>query len=444
MPPSPTHPALASLLAEADTYAAAGQRSAAEATYRRAAALYPEEFAPYLGLARLFLDWNWPDKGLEAVMAAEDRGAPIATVEALRAGLYGMLQDWSAALRHAARAVSLDPTDLESRRWLAKGFLAQGRITSARRACEALEERVPTDPFANECLGVLSADSKPAVSLAHLERAGTRVGEALRVAVEDTLEAEPAFRMARLGQVALSYGRADLATAALQMAVTLNPGYAEAHALLGQAMDQVGRAHDAQQELQRAVALAPDSVLARSLLGAYLLRHGSAVEARPHLEAAYDLDPSSPVLALYLAWLYAELGAYDATDAWLKEAIRLAADSPSAMESIARFCVERGLVRRGLEAARALVEMEPDSATGLDLLGWAFFLYGDLEAAQEHIGRAVQVAPEWAWGYYHLSKVYIALGRPEEARSARQKALDLCTDPGLRDQILESGDSPRR
>jgi len=285
---------------------------------------------------------------------------------------------------------------------------------------------------------VLLATSDPAAGLPHLEAAGIPLALDVRAALSEATD-DPAYRLARIGQICLSYDRPALAQAALRQAVADNPGYADAHALLGQALERLGRSEEALDHLQRAVRLAPDSPLTRSLLGLHLLRRGRPTEARPHLEAAYDLDPTNPVLCLYLAWLYADLRAYDAVDAWLREAIRLAMDDPVAMESIARFCIGRGLVKRGLEAARALVGMEPESAIAHDLLGWALFLAGDLQGAEEQITSALQLAPDWAWGYYHLWEVYRRLGKSDEARVARQKALDLCTDPGLRSVILDSG-----
>jgi len=435
----PTTDLFLRLLAAGDVLAANARRTAAEEVYREAGAVRPADPAPHLRLARLYLDWNRPREGLMAAAAAERLGAPAASVAALRTALYAALDDWESVRAYGALAVSLNPSDVESRRRLAQAHLTLGHIEAARLQWEAVLRFAPDDALAHEALGVLLTISDPATGLPHLDAAGTPLAVDVRAVLSETTD-DPAYRLARIGQVCLSYDRPALAAAALRRAVADNPGYADAHALLGQALERMGQSEEALDHLRRAVHLAPDSPLARSLLGSHLLRQGRPAEARPHLEVAYDLDPTNPVFCLYLAWLYADLGMYNAADLWIREAIRLSADDPRAMEAVARFCLERGLSRRGVEAARALMEMAPEGSEAYDLLGWALFLGGDPTGALERLERALEWDPDLASAYYHLGRVYTYLGQTERAREMLMRAQDINTNPALRaliDRALE-------
>ena len=431
-PVEPTVDSFPTLLMKGDTLAASGRRTAAEEIYREAAAVRPTDPLPHLRLAWLYLGWGRPEDGLDAVEAAEQRGASPAQTESLRMALHAALGDWETALAYGVSALQRSPADRETRRLLARAYVALGSAEEAEWAYRTLLEGDPSDSMTNEQLGVLLAIHDPAAARPYLQAAQTPLAQD----VLDVLgEEKPAYRLARIGQACLTHAEPALAVLALRRAVMLRPVYADAHALLGQALEAMGQDKEALEHLKRAVDLAPRSPLAHSLLGFYYLERGDSRSARPYLETAYDLDPGNPVVSLYMAWLYADLGWYDVIGVWLDEAVRLSPDDPRIWEEVVRFCLERGLTERAVEAAQRLVEMEPGSAPAHDLLGWALFLNGDVEQAESCFREALQLDPDLALAYYHLGQVYLFLGEGERARRFLFRALDFPLAPDLRDRI---------
>ncbi|MCX8066294.1 MAG: tetratricopeptide repeat protein [Anaerolineae bacterium] len=430
------------LLAQGDALTRAHQRTAAEATYRQGALLCPESPAPHLRLAHLYLDWNRPQEGLEAIAKAERAGAAPAETAALRAALLAAQGNWEEALRWGERARAMGNTDPALLHLLGDGYLRMGQVDRAAEAYRALLAIAPDDRRTQERLGVLTALSDPAAAADSLRAASTPLAEAVLRALESS-GPEPAARLMAVGQACLKAGEPALAAVALERAVLRAPDFAEARALLGYALTQLASTPEehqrAREHLEAAVRLQPNSPLARSLLGLYLLRRGDPAGARPHLEAAYDLDPTNPAVALHLGLTYADLGDYLVADVWLSEATRLAPKDPKIWEAVARFYTDRfGRDPRGAAAAQALVRLAPDDAGAHDLLGWALFRAGKIAEAEESLRKALTLDPNLASAHYHLGVLRASLGQHEQAQEALRRALDLNTDPQMREEIEEA------
>lgn len=445
--PLPTADPCPALLAQGDALAEARQRTAAEAAYRRCALLCADDSAPHLRLAHLYLEWNRPQEGLEAVGEAERRGGDPQEVAGLRAALLAAQGDWPEALRWGERARALGDSSPALLHLLGDGYLREGQADRATAAYRDLLALYPDDRRAQERLGVLTALSDPAGAMAHLRAASTPLAEAVLRALENA-SPDSTERLAAVGRACLEAEEPVLAVVALERAVLRAPDFAEAHALLGHALAQLapasGEDRRAREHLEAAVRLAPDSPLARSLLGLHLLLWGDPAGARPHLEAAYDLDPTNPAIALYLGLTYADLGNYLVADIWLSEATRLAPEDPEIWEAVARFYADRFVQDpRGVAAAQALVRLTPERAGAHDLLGWALFRAGRIAEAEEALQKALSLDPDLASAHYHLGLLYAAQGRRDRALESFRRALDLNTDPRLREEI-EKWDADER
>lgn len=444
--PPPTPDPCPTLLVQGDSLAQARQRTAAEAAYRRCALLRPEDPAPHLRLARLYLDWNRPQEGLEAVDEAERRGSDPAETAGLRAALLAAQGDWAEALRWGERARTLGERSPALLHLLGDGYLRVGQADRAAHVYRDLLVLYPDDRRAQERLGALTALSDPAAATVHLRAASTPLAEAVLRALEN-YGPDPTERLAAIGRACLEAEEPALAAVALERALLRAPDFAEAHALLGHALAQLasGETPRAREHLEAAVRLAPDSPLARSLLGLYLLRRGDPAGARPHLEAAYDLDPTNPAIALYLGLTYADLGNYLVADVWLSEATRLAPEDPEIWEAVARFYADRFVQDpRGAAAAQVLVRLTPDQGEAYDLLGWALFRAGRTAEAEEALRKALDLAPDLASAHYHLGLLYAAQGQRGRALEFFRRALDLNTDPRLREEIMRWNADERR
>lgn len=432
--PPPTPDPFPALIALGNARASEKSRTAAETAYRQAAAVRPQNPTPYLRLAHLYLEWNRPEEGLDALTAAEERRGGAWKVASLRAALYAAQGEWEQAVDWGARTIALGD-DPPTRRLLAEGYLRLGWEEAARQAYRALAENDPADPTAQERLGFLLALTDPSLALPHLRAASTPLAADLLAALE---EADTARRLARMGQAALARGEPALAALALERAVAQNPTLADAHTLLGHALALQGRPDAAIPHLETAVRQSPNSPLTRSLLGLFHLRQGDFAAARPHLEAAYDLDPQNPALALYLASLYAGLGDYTVADIWLAEATRLAPEDPTVWEAVVRFYLERRPGdQRGVAAARTLTRLMPEEAEAHALLGRALLFVGDMEGAEIALRKALELSPDLAPAHADLGRLYALQGRQDSALAEFLRALDLNTDPGLRREIEE-------
>jgi tetratricopeptide (TPR) repeat protein len=436
--PTPPAPAFSARLEVGTRLAAAGERTAAEQAYREAASLAPSDPAPYLPLAYLYLDWNRPQEGLEALSAAEERGANGAQVARLRAALHALQGGWEQVLDNGMVVLEAEPGAHATRHRVAHAYVALGRVEQGIAAYERLLQAIPNDPLAHERLGALLVLSDPEAARPHLRAADTPLAADLLAALDALAGEVVAYRLARVGQTAVRHEAFYLARLALEQAVSDTPGYAEAQALLGHTLDELGQEEEARLHMEAAATLDPGSVLARTLLGIHYLEAGELPAARRYLESAYDLDPRNPALSLQLAQLYAGLGDYAAAEIWLEEALRLAPEDPGVWEAVIRFYLARGLdleEQRGLEQALTFLLMEPESAVAHELVGWAYYLSGHYREAEYYLKEAVTRSPQLISAYYHLGQLYAEQGRTGAARAIFIEALDRNTDPALRARI---------
>lgn len=175
----------------------------------------------------------------------------------------------------------------------------------------------------------------------------------------------------------------DVARMALQRALDLDPGLAEA----GAAMALILTTWDydterALEEARRAVAVAPSDAIAHEILGLVLTTLGRDDEAIAVSRKAADLGPSTSIIASNLGWVYLNAERYD-------EAIE--------------------------EAHRAL-ELDPDFHDPLMLLGKAYIRTGRFEDAVDWYRQGMEIFDESAENMAGMVHALARAGRPDEAR----------------------------
>jgi Flp pilus assembly protein TadD len=427
------------LLRQGDAHAANTERTAAVAAYREAARLRPGDPAPYLRLARLYLDWGRTGDALVAIAEAERLGRPdrfpkpVRSSERLWIAVHTARADWPAVVEHAGRPLALAPTDADARHALARAYVELQEWEKAQAEYEALLRADPADALAHERLGALLVGTDP-VAIQHLFAARTGLANQLLAALQAASTADdPAYASARLGRVLFEEQEWALATHQFERALSNDPDYPDAHAYLGYALDQLGHSGEAQFHLLRAVELAPDSAVAHTFLGLHHDRLGDFSAARTEYETAYDLDPTNPATCVEIGQTWAAEGRYVAAEIWLREAVHLQPDDPALWEALARFYLAHNVTAegRGVEATARLVELSPDDARAHDLRGWAAFQVGDYRTARDSLLRATSLDPLLASAYYHLGRLWAAQGAQQKAQEAFVRALDLDTSGEL-------------
>ncbi|MFZ5452159.1 MAG: tetratricopeptide repeat protein [Thermodesulfobacteriota bacterium] len=93
----------------------------------------------------------------------------------------------------------------------------------------------------------------------------------------------------KLGLLHAEGGNDEEAAKAFQQAVSMKPGWAEAHSLLGSALARSGKYREAEEQLRKAVALKPDYGEGWYYLGLFLKDRGKTREAEQAFQKAKQL-----------------------------------------------------------------------------------------------------------------------------------------------------------
>jgi Flp pilus assembly protein TadD len=459
----PAPPAEETALDRAAALVASGSYTAAEQAYREAFVAASEDPAPALGLADLYLAWSRPERGLAALAAATDRGAPPDAVDRRQLALLRAAGRWEEAGAIAEGMIAGDPTSLEALAVLTEVYLqrqdcAQAMAT-ARQHVEAYGASAPTSSQATAPEAV-AASARVWVVLAPSMTAESRgVAEGTISLAEGTISvAEGTISLAEgmvqsvdpelsaalhsqrperdlvLGQRLIRGGWWGLAACVLARAAEDDGAGAQSaahagqtHTWLGEALVRLGHIREGEAHLRLAVDLDPDSALAWLLLGQHYTARGSLENARIALLNAQRLDPTNPVPCLAVAGLKAAMGRYDEVNTWIAAARVRAPMDPDIAKAAARFYLSRWLDDggEGLEAARAAVRLAPEDAEAHMLVGWALLNDDRFAAAQRALEEAAALDPGLAEVYHLQAVAFDRSGAGAEAAVARTRAADL-------------------
>ncbi len=176
---------------------------------------------------------------------------------------------------------------------------------------------------------------------------------------------------------------------------------------------------------QQAVARAPDYAMAYAGLAqayttqAYLRavdRTAFVEKARAAVDRALELDPD-------LAEAHAALGSvrcffewdWAGADAALRRALDLNPGSQAVNESYGNFLAIMGRVDEGLTLLREAARLDPLSVGPVHDLGIIAMVRGDYEEAAASFRRAIDIDPNWTWGYIKLARTLAMQKKCDEA-----------------------------
>ena len=259
------------------------------------------------------------------------------------------------------RRVGKEPTaDVEAyqRYLLGRHCLARWTQEGVELALKHLEQAVARDP-------------NFALAYTTIAYAYTDIG----VGVMGSLPSDEAFRRAK---------------AAVESALEIDPGLAEAHAVLGHLKyacdyDWMG----AEAELKLALELNPNSGDAYDIYGLMLSaleRYDEAIRAQ---RRAHELDPLAHRM------------------------------------DIATTLLRAGRYGEALEAVARVVEMEPHLALAHATLGWAYLLNGRPEEGVASLQKALELSPDSTLYLGQLGQAYARVGRTAEARKVLRQLEEL-------------------
>ena len=459
----------------AQLYLSSGDVPHAAETYETLLSRFPDDLEARYGLARVYTLAGRYDRAVEAYELLLEQNGEDPDLRAEILQLYVRQGDENGMERTLRQLVELAPAEGGFRRMLGELYLQQGRLADAVRIYQAAIEANP-------------ADFETALALAELYR---KQGDPERAdaLLKEAMNPEGASVPLLLAQAASFYARAeqdpDAATAAarlLEQALEQEPRHADALVMLGDLRLRGGAYEEAAGLLYRALQENPRDPLLWHQSAAAYLQAGEAARAAdvadeglllfpgqlPLLrisafarmdanrnagaiarfrealellseEAPQDDAQRSDLLAA-LGLLYHRVGDQAASDSSYRLAIEADPQNHLAMNNFAYSLAERGTdLQRALKLAERAVELDPNSASYFDTLGWIYYRLDEFEQAKVWIGKAVATGEASPAVIEHYGDVLYRLGEKTEARRHWQRALDLRPDDPALSEKLRNG-----
>lgn len=199
-----------------------------------------------------------------------------------------------------------------------------------------------------------------------------------------------------LGLALLDLGQNERALTALDQAVRLRPGYADAHYNRGTTLQALGRLDEALRSYAEAIRLRPDHANAHNNRGVVLRLLRRAEEALACFDTALRLNPAS-------AEAHTNRG-------------NALCDLRRPGEALPSY--ERAL------------QLKPDYAEAYNNLGVALSDLGKLDEAVRSYEQAIRLKPTYGEAHGNRAKVLSARGRLDEALLSYGRAIELMADSG--------------
>lgn len=240
-----------------------------------------------------------------------------------------------------------------------------------------------------------------------------------------------------LGGVYAAQNELELAEESLRKAIGLHPGDANAYNRLGTFLYNTGRYREAAGQYQAVVALRPDDMNGHSNLGTAYMFMGEFTSALTEFEKAIEILPKESSYSS-LGILHYYLGQFDKAIDAQKAAIDLQPNDHLARANLGDALWAAGKkdeARSSFLRARRLGEealaVNPNDPYTMMDLSWINAMLDDFDAAQSYIGRALQSAPEDAYGYYYAALIAARMGNQDKALRLLEKATDAGYAPVL-------------
>lgn len=226
-------------------------------------------------------------------------------------------------------------------------------------------------------------------------------------------------------------GNLELAVAAFQHALKLDPHYALAYTGLAEAyLRTFGRNKDpqwlplAQDAGARAVELNDGLAAAHVNLGAIYAATGQYPKAVGEFKRALELDRLSVDAYRELASAYEALNQASDAESTYRTAIDLRPGDWLSNGMLATFYYRHGRYREAETYFKRIIELTPDNASGYLNLGGLYIILSRYGEAEALLKRAIDIKPTDR-AYSNLGTVYYQLGRYADAVPIYEKAVEL-------------------
>lgn len=312
--------------------------------------------------------------------------------------------------------------DAERLASMTRQLRSAGDLESALIAAKRWHEVDPQSTQAAWTAGLLQAPHDAIEAATFLAAASSGEPPEVKLAVqlmetlaEAAVQPNPAYRQVLIGQQLADIGQWDVAEAALDEAVRLDPEYAEAWALLGEVQQKLGK--DGWNALLRAKTLNPESDMVVSALVLYWKRQEKFEVALAYIHKLAARYPDEGSWQLEIGNTLVQSGdVLSAMDAY-QRATEIEPDDPQNWQTLAVFSATYGFDAEAfsIPAITRALDLAPDDPSVLDAAGWVYLTIGQLEKAEQFLQLALEEDGDFSSAKLHLAQVYIESNRLSKA-----------------------------
>ena len=167
---------------------------------------------------------------------------------------------------------------------------------------------------------------------------------------------------------------------------------------------------------QRAVDQSPDNSGFLDSLGWAAFKNKDFKKAEDALLKSIALKGTIYEPRYHLATLYYTCNNYEKAAEQYEEAIKLRPDSAETLNNLAYLYTELNINNeKSLAMAKKANRIEPNNASYIDTLGWAYYRNGDLDNALIHLEKANSIVPAQSEILLHIGRVYLDKNEFEKA-----------------------------
>jgi tetratricopeptide (TPR) repeat protein len=373
-----------------------------------------------------------------------------------------LIGDQNGARAELARAVELDPGQLEARRALCRIHatlgeheyaIEQGRMYLRERPGDTRTRILVAQSLVHlgkhdeaftelESIDEADRDADSWYAIGRLYMAQGRLDEAHSALLAANAERPNMPDILRaLLRIDASRGQTAESATRIRKAVAAEPNNARL-ALLEGGIELAASNHEAAEAaFKRAVELDPDDAVAYQRLAGFYRMTGRLDESIATFERSLEQNPDSARLNERLAILYEYRGEGDKAVDHYERAIELDSSLGESKNNLAYLLAENGGdLDRALDLAQEAKALLPDNPNTADTLGWVLYKRGIPSAAIGYLREAMAgfAGDDEALGIvgHHLAQAYEANEQPDKALETLEDAI------ARADRIQKSGRTP--
>ena len=188
----------------------------------------------------------------------------------------------------------------------------------------------------------------------------------------------------------------------------------------------------AQELCQRAVDINPESPGFHDSLGWAAFKNRDYPKSIEELNKSLSIKKNVYEPHYHLGTVYYATGQLEKAAEHYEQAIAIKPDAVEALNNLAYLYIEQNRkLSEALNMAKTAVRLEPNNASYIDTLGWAYYRSGELDTALTLLLKAAQIAPGQGEILLHIGRVYLDLNNFDQALSYLKEAYK--EDPKLND-----------